>query len=703
MNTEHIIPVIENTPIYRKSDKRSGNRIGYYYIIKKSLKESDKNDVVECIYIKGLWNFGLCVIKEGTYGDTKDSHGRDIKDRLVWQKELHILLQDHVKIPKFLGSFEENGNYYLVIERIKGHTLHKLRKNSKRSLSSMIIENIPEGLRIIEYLTKAILLIKKIHGQGIIHRDVTSNNFIVTPRGETTLIDFELSYSLIENRPSPHFELGTYGYMSPEQTKSAPPTFKQDIYSLGAVAFNMFTGVSPSKITDIPSGLLKRNIAFFINDNPIMNIVCRCLSSVPEDRPDIDELSDTFTSFNNDIKQKRPRCSTLSDKYSISDIKTNIQMAIETLSTSLMADENGWFSNKNKGNKEANKLEKIWYTSFSTGASGVLYFLSKALENGYNVSLTAPMIDRTIELIESRYINNLSNSNGSVYVGGAGIACSLSAAIKSQLLQANDSYVNWIDLLLDLKCDSLGFANGISGIGVANLFCNQHTNDTRSERLIGYTHMLISTQQKDGSWLKQSGNDMMGKGFNYGITGILYYLLEYYSIFGNSEVLQSIDRGLKWLLKHSIKKKKGITWVSSSKKELTYSYSDGLAGISNMFIKAFTVLKDKAYKDIAIKTLTTIPHNIVDNNLSQQSGLCGLGEVYLQAAYEFNNDEFYYRAEWIAQNIMHLMRQDDLNRPYWLVGHERYPVAEFMNGNSGILHHLLRFSSTNYINMPLMR
>src|SRR5882672_6085182 len=122
-----------------KVEKKSGRRIGYNYIIVKSLKESRKNDVVKCFYIKGLTNFGFCVIKEGTYGDTKDKYGRDIKDRLIWQKQLHELLQNKVRMPRLMGSFEENGNYYLVMEYIKGKPLYeKIRedKNLRESLLS---------------------------------------------------------------------------------------------------------------------------------------------------------------------------------------------------------------------------------------------------------------------------------------------------------------------------------------------------------------------------------------------------------------------------------------------------------------------------------------------------------------------------------------------------------------------------------------
>ena len=81
--------VAEETEVKGKAIKKAGKRIGYNYIIVKSLKESQKNDVVKCLYIKSFTNFGFCVIKEGTYGDSKDKYGRDIIDRLIWQQQLH--------------------------------------------------------------------------------------------------------------------------------------------------------------------------------------------------------------------------------------------------------------------------------------------------------------------------------------------------------------------------------------------------------------------------------------------------------------------------------------------------------------------------------------------------------------------------------------------------------------------------------------
>src|SRR5690242_18097136 len=113
--TESITESISETESKGKVEKKAGKRVGFNYIIVKSYKESQKNDVVKCLYIKSLTDFGFCVIKEGSYGDTKDKNGRDIIDRLKWQKQLHEELQDKIPMPRLLGHFEEGGNYYLII------------------------------------------------------------------------------------------------------------------------------------------------------------------------------------------------------------------------------------------------------------------------------------------------------------------------------------------------------------------------------------------------------------------------------------------------------------------------------------------------------------------------------------------------------------------------------------------------------------
>jgi lantibiotic modifying enzyme len=133
-----------------------------------------------------------------------------------------------------------------------------------------------------------------------------------------------------------------------------------------------------------------------------------------------------------------------------------------------------------------------------------------------------------------------------------------------------------------------------------------------------------------------------------------------------------------------------------------YWLYEGTSGIALTFLKAYVCLGDPTYKQFANGALLNCPRLIVDNNLSQYQGLCGLGEVYLEAYRILGDSEWIERADWIAQVIMHLKREHPQHGPYWLVQNERQPTSDFMGGNSGVIHYLLRYCFPDKIGLPLL-
>jgi lantibiotic modifying enzyme len=187
------------------------------------------------------------------------------------------------------------------------------------------------------------------------------------------------------------------------------------------------------------------------------------------------------------------------------------------------------------------------------------------------------------------------------------------------------------------------------------------------------------------------------------VAGIIYFLLEYGERYHDQDALTSAQRGLHWLIKKSVKKNGKLLWLSAADKEISPWWCEGAPGIALSFMKAYLLLKDVKYKEYATGALLNHDKYVINNNLSQCHGLAGLGEVYLEAFRTFKEEEWYDRADWIMQVIMQLKKQHKKYGPYWIVQSERQPVADFMIGNSGVLHFLLRYCFPDNISFPLLQ
>jgi serine/threonine protein kinase len=168
-------------------------------------------------------------------------------DRLArFEREAKILAAlNHPHIGAIYGLERVDGAPALVLELVQGPTLAE--RLSQGALS------VKDALGIAMQIADAL---EAAHRQGIIHRDLKPSNIKVTDSGLVKLLDFGLAKAIEHDEssraseataPSPTTSrlgaiMGTAAYMSPEQARGEPVDARSDLFSLGAVIYEMITG-----------------------------------------------------------------------------------------------------------------------------------------------------------------------------------------------------------------------------------------------------------------------------------------------------------------------------------------------------------------------------------------------------------------------------------------------------------------------------
>ena len=188
--------------------------------------------------------------------------GRDLM--LEREVAVKLLREDYSKDPAFRERFRQEAKaaanlshtnivtvydfgfdddrLFIVMEYVPGTDLNSLLKKKGRY-------SVQEGIPLIIQACKGL---GYAHRAGLVHCDIKPHNFLVTPDGRLKVTDFGIARALASIHPDEEAEVvwGSPQYFSPEQAAGSAPSPASDVYSMGVIMYQMFTGRLPFTAKD---------------------------------------------------------------------------------------------------------------------------------------------------------------------------------------------------------------------------------------------------------------------------------------------------------------------------------------------------------------------------------------------------------------------------------------------------------------------
>lgn len=198
----------------------------------------------------------------------------DQQRRFVREARVSAMLQHPNTVPTYEIGRDMRGHYYFTMKLVHGYTLREIFDFRERYDLPRLVEVVIQVAHALEYA----------HGHGVAHRDIKPENVLVGPFGEILLMDWGLAKvwhsdgeaeavdrSVAAPQGSRRTDVtdqgleGTISYMSPEQIRNdGGLDYRTDIYSLGAVLYEVLTGRPPvagDSVDEILNQTLKGDLA----------------------------------------------------------------------------------------------------------------------------------------------------------------------------------------------------------------------------------------------------------------------------------------------------------------------------------------------------------------------------------------------------------------------------------------------------------
>jgi serine/threonine protein kinase len=220
------------TPAPKTASRKIPEKIGKYVVVNEVGRGS-----TGIVYLSHDAYYGRDVAIKVYNMDASGDEEKARIARKMFLSEAHLVgMLQHPNILPIYDAGEENGQCYIVTEHVHG----------ARTLAAYCRpDNLLRIDDTVEIVYKCAKALQYAHSRGVIHRDIKPSNIMLTQDSDVRIIDFGIA--LVRDSDISRIEgiAGSPSYMSPEQVQSFELTNSSDLYSLGAVMYELLTGCRP--------------------------------------------------------------------------------------------------------------------------------------------------------------------------------------------------------------------------------------------------------------------------------------------------------------------------------------------------------------------------------------------------------------------------------------------------------------------------
>lgn len=594
-----------------------------------SVRQANKGGV----YIAQNNNDEKIVLKEARKYVSTDKNGDDVSDYLKNEYNILMRLQHTNYVPKVIDFLETTNSSYLIEEYIEGDVLSKFIGDIHRvyDANTHIQKLLMLSIQIIE-------IVKDIHKHGIVIRDLSKNNIIITQERFVKVIDFDIAFDYNDRLYAPMS--GTEGYYFKNRNCDIAIE-ADDIYSIGCILFYIFSGRDPLFMLEGTS-VYKRQCEYLTIISHSKHIPKDIVDAVlyllnPENYNKI-TLSEILTLLQK-VRAVTEECCCFSvEKHLAGEFNRFVNDIALYLSSEMDFTKDNIFPTSDNG-------KKMSPTCLQTGSSGVGVLLIELNKLGL---FSEDKFQKVVEWTLSNYYHSYNETNDTVndlslYFGISGVLWFLfDAAYHLHDTQLSTKVQELFLLHIRPSQDYYDIVLGNAGYGMTALHFYQKTNNKQflhvAKEMGNCICKNLTNHKELNSWTL---NGEVYYGFAHGYAGICHFLNVLYLATKNTIYINTANEICEQLISKAIIKNGCASWEFGPNNNNRWSHwCNGSSGIGSALVRMYATTNNKLYLDFAEMAACDVFNNIWNSSICQCHGACGDAE-FLYDMYCFTQKTIY--------------------------------------------------------------